>query len=101
MMTENSAWRNEPNYRLCYLAGYAIMLGMAPDAEALAVVGAQAEKVKSALAPQDAGAYLNFTEQRVDLSEAFSAETLSRLGRVRSEFDPDGLFRANHEIVPA
>ncbi len=76
-------------------------VGMAPDAEAAAAVGAQAEKVKSALGPHDAGAYLNFAEQRIDLSDAFSAETLSRLGRVRSEFDPDGLFHANHEIAPA
>ena len=35
MMTENSAWRNEPNYSLCYLAGYAIILGMSSDAAAI------------------------------------------------------------------
>ncbi len=35
MMTENGGWRNESKYSLCYLAGYAIILTMSPDAAAI------------------------------------------------------------------
>ena len=75
-------------------------VGMAIDEEATAALAAQIEKVQSALRTHDAGAYLTFTEKKVDPGELFDDETLRRLERVRSEYDPDQIFRANHEVAP-
>jgi FAD/FMN-containing dehydrogenase len=76
-------------------------VGMVIDEQAAAALAAQVEKVEQALKPHDAGAYLNFTEKKVDLGELFPDEALQRLQRVRSEYDPNGLFRSNHEIAPS
>jgi hypothetical protein len=77
-------------------AGAAIMAPeMAPLAEA------QLALVENALAPHDAGRYLNFTERPADLAAMFPSAALERLGRAKQTYDPDGLFRANHAIDPA
>ncbi len=76
-------------------------VGMVIDEQAAAALAAQIEKVEDALRPHDAGAYLNFAEYKLDPAEMFGDEALQRLRRVRTEYDPNGLFRSNHEIAPS
>lgn len=66
-------------------------VGMATQAEALALTGA--------LAPWASGsAYLNFVESPTDASGAFTDGAWERLRAVRSVVDPDGVFLANHTV---
>jgi FAD/FMN-containing dehydrogenase len=44
------------------------------------------------------GHYLNFAETKVDTGSAYSADAYARLRAVRANVDPEGLFKANHEI---
>ena len=46
----------------------------------------------------DAGHYVNFTEEPHDVAELYPPDVLERLREVRAEYDPDGLFRANHAV---
>jgi FAD/FMN-containing dehydrogenase len=64
------------------------------------VVAADTARLMEAMRPYDSGsAYLNFVEEAgFDASRAFSAESWRRLQQVRADYDPDGLFLANHEI---
>ena len=62
-------------------------------------VQAQLALVEGALAPYDAGRYLNFTEERHSPDAAFPAETYRRLQAARAAYDADGLMKANHEIA--
>ena len=78
---------------------YAMFGGGAVFEPAMAVaVQAQLALVHGALAPYDAGSYLNFVEEPHATEVAFPADTHSRLVAARAEYDPDGLFKANHEI---
>ena len=80
------------NY-LQYAAGAVI------EPEAMPVVRSHLAKVDEVFEPLDAGAaYWSFLEHEDDASRFFDADTLERLRRVRSEYDPDRMFRANHEI---
>jgi FAD/FMN-containing dehydrogenase len=55
--------------------------------------------VSDAMAPWDAGIqYLNFEEESVDARVFYDADTWRLLRALRSEWDPNGLFLANHEI---
>ena len=76
-------------------------VGMAADEDATRALSDRIEGVKGALRQHDAGTFLNFTEQRVDVAGAFTDSTYRRLQQVRAALDPDELFRANHEIAPA
>ncbi len=60
----------------------------------------QAKSVTQAMAPWDAGTrYLNFEEEeRVDAQVFFDADTWRVLRALRTHWDPNGLFLANHEI---
>jgi hypothetical protein len=59
----------------------------------------QAEAVSGALAPWDSGAgYLNFEERKVDARMFFDEDTWRLLRALRTEWDPECLFLANHEI---
>jgi FAD/FMN-containing dehydrogenase len=49
--------------------------------------------------PHESGFYGNFVEKKSDTAGFFPAETYARLQAIKSEYDPDGLFRANHEIT--
>ncbi len=73
--------------------------GLALDDNMRAAVRSDARRLKSALAPYGRGGhYLNFAEHRVEASSAYTTEAHARLRQVRSQMDPEGLFRANHEI---
>ena len=76
-------------------------VGMAIDENAVSAISDQIDRVKGALRQHDAGTFLNFTEQRVDVATAFPGSTYRRLQQVRAELDPDELFRPNHQIAPA
>jgi len=59
----------------------------------------QAEAVSQALAPWDAGMrYLNFEEGVADARLFYDEDTFRLLRALRTEWDPSGLFLANHEI---
>ena len=60
-----------------------------------------AHQLMTALAPWSTGSeYLNFTERSLDTSAAYDRDTWLRLRSVRTAWDPDGLFLANHVIPP-
>jgi FAD/FMN-containing dehydrogenase len=59
----------------------------------------QADGVSEALTPWDSGTrYLNFEEGVVDPQVFFDADTWRLLRALRTHWDPNGLFLANHEI---
>ncbi|HEY7453535.1 MAG TPA: FAD-binding oxidoreductase [Thermoleophilaceae bacterium] len=59
----------------------------------------QTHAVASAMAPWDAGTrYANFEEKSVDARLFYDEDTFRLLRALRTEWDPSGLFLANHEI---
>ena len=74
--------------------------GLAIDAAMDAIVEEQSDALIDALAPYGSGRnYLNFAERQVDASTGYSDDAWERLCRIRAEVDPEGVFRANHEIA--
>ena len=60
-----------------------------------------AHQLMAALAPwATGGEYLNFTERSLDTSAAYDRDSWLRLRSVRTAWDADGLFLANHVIPP-
>ena len=55
--------------------------------------------MKASLEPYDAGRYLNYCEERFELTQAFPQETVDRLREVKQRYDPDNFFRANHPVT--
>jgi FAD/FMN-containing dehydrogenase len=45
--------------------------------------------------------YLNFTPDRDRVRAAYGDEKLARLVALKDEFDPDNLFRGNHNVAPS
>jgi FAD/FMN-containing dehydrogenase len=83
------------------MLGAFVLLGlgvpMAPGDEAK--IAADAARLVAACAPWTNGhSYLNFTEIAVDSGTGFEAAAYRRLAAVRSEYDPDRMFVANHPI---
>jgi FAD/FMN-containing dehydrogenase len=74
-------------------------LGMVFGPDDVARVAGDSERLVAACAQWGNGRqYLNFAERRIDTSTAFDAPAWQRLSAVRSAYDPDGLFVANHAI---
>jgi FAD/FMN-containing dehydrogenase len=46
-------------------------------------------------------AYLNFTPEQGRVRAAYGDEKLARLVALKDEYDPDNLFRGNHNIAPS
>jgi FAD/FMN-containing dehydrogenase len=76
---------------------FALGMPMAPGDEEK--IAADAASVVAACTPWGNGhRYLNFSEQPVDSATAFEDAVYRRLAAVRAEYDPDGMFVANHPI---
>ena len=83
-------------------ASYAVFaVGMVMTPEMRAAVDAHAARVVAALAPYRADdGYLNFAERAGDPADLFGdQETYGRLRAIKGIYDPDDLFRSNHEIT--
>jgi hypothetical protein len=85
---------------LASLPGEYMLFGVAPimDPSMAEPLQADMARLAEAFRPDAVGLYLNFTEVAADVEAMFPAGTVPRLRRVRSEYDPDGLFRANHAL---
>ncbi|HEX2233786.1 MAG TPA: FAD-binding oxidoreductase [Thermoleophilaceae bacterium] len=85
---------------LASLAGsfVSMAVGAVLDEASAAAGQAQLALLHDALAPHQVGHYLNFTEVAVDPRSAYGADAYARLQALKGEYDPDGLFRANHRI---
>lgn len=47
------------------------------------------------------GSYFNFCERPTPFEDLFDAETARRLSTIKSQWDPDGVIRANHAVPAA
>ena len=83
-------------------APYALYaVGMAADPEMKDAVSQSIVQMQTALAPWDAGRFLNFTERPGETARMFADDAYRRLREIKSKYDPDNLIQANHEIPPA
>jgi FAD/FMN-containing dehydrogenase len=73
-------------------------IGLGMDEATAVAADVQTARVQDALAPHAVGHYLNFAEEEVDVRDAYTADAYTRLRALKGEYDPDGLFRANHRI---
>jgi FAD binding domain/Berberine and berberine like len=78
---------------------FAVGLAATPEMEEAA--SQRVVQVQVALAPWDAGRFLNFTEEPGQAGRMFTDDVYDRLRMVKSKYDPDNLIQANHEIPPA
>jgi hypothetical protein len=77
-------------------------VGMVMEPGAAEAIGRTLDGVFAAMAPWDAGtAYLNFAEEPIDTSVAYSGEAYERLQAIKARYDASDVFRANHPIAPA
>ena len=67
--------------------------------EAMAPTRAWLGAFKAALEPYDAGRYLDFAEERFEMTQAFPLETVERLREVKQRYDPENVFQANHPVT--
>ncbi len=86
---------------LSHLDGAFVCLGvgiaMAP--EQVEPVNRHLDALTDALSPWGAERdYYNFAERAAEPSALFGPEALKRLSRVKSTWDPEGLFRATHQV---
>ena len=72
-----------------------------PDPSLVPPARERLDRLTAALAPYDAGRYLGFCENATEFSTAFPPETCDRLRAAKAKYDPDGVFRANHEVSVA
>jgi FAD/FMN-containing dehydrogenase len=79
------------------------IVGMTPTPEIAAAVSAALPVMRDAMARYEQGRqYLNFAEQKgVDVRRFYDEDTFERLTKVKATYDPNEVFRANHQIPPA
>jgi FAD/FMN-containing dehydrogenase len=78
-------------------AGFFVAIAATPEMAAQGLADARA--LTEALAPWSSDrAYLNFAEERKDVSTGYEPSDWERLQAVRAKVDPAGLFAANHEV---
>jgi Berberine and berberine like len=74
-------------------------VGMIMDPRTASAINGQLEVVADALKPWDSGVrFANLVEVPIDVRMCYPPENLDRLQEVKSRYDPDDLFRANHPI---
>lgn len=76
-------------------------VGIPMTEEIAAALHTHGDRLVSELAEYDRGRYLNFTERPTDTRLAYSDAGFARLQATRANWDPDGLFSANHPIPHA
>jgi FAD/FMN-containing dehydrogenase len=74
-------------------------VGITPVPEAMAPTKQWLGAMTDAMAPWDAGRYLNFSDESEDIATAFPPETVERLRAAKQKYDPENLFHANHPVV--
>jgi FAD/FMN-containing dehydrogenase len=57
------------------------------------------DRLTAALAPYDAGRYVNFSDRPLTSEAFFDADTCRRLQAVKSRWDPDDLILAGHPVA--
>ena len=86
-------------------ARFQLFVGAVGAPDMLETFRAPLEEVQRALAPWSTGGHAvnflgNFDIGPGDAESAYEPETYARLRDVKSSFDPDNLFRINHNIPP-
>ncbi|HEY0279429.1 MAG TPA: FAD-binding oxidoreductase [Solirubrobacterales bacterium] len=86
-----------------HLPGEFLMFGVniVPDPSALAPTKAALGAMRDAMAPWDAGRYLNFSDESEDIAVAYPPATVERLRAAKSKYDPENFFHAAHPVVTA
>jgi FAD/FMN-containing dehydrogenase len=80
----------------------AFSLGMPMAPELVEAIGGRLDAIEEALAPWTAeGGYFNFAERPCDVDAILPPDVCARLGEVKRRYDPDRIFRANHELALA
>jgi FAD/FMN-containing dehydrogenase len=96
--------RTSPGDGVASLAGIEYLsfaVGIAATPEMAQRTERDVARVLAALAPYDAGRdYLNFREARASGQRLFSPPVYRRLREIKSEVDPDDIFRSNHPVRP-
>ena len=73
-------------------------LGGVMDPADVPVIEAELARVAGTFEPHDVGRYSNFTEESHDVEAMYPAGTVPRLRAVKADYDPEGLFKANHAV---
>jgi hypothetical protein len=76
-------------------------VGILADPAAVAPTEERLASLRDAMEPWDGGCYMNFSDAPEDITSAFPAESVERLRELKSQYDPEGLFHANHPVVTA
>jgi FAD/FMN-containing dehydrogenase len=80
----------------------AFSLGMPMTPELGEAIAGRLDALDEALAPWAAeGGYFNFAERPCDADAILPPDVCARLGEVKRRYDPDRVFRANHELALA
>lgn len=74
-------------------------VGITPVPEAMAPTKQWLGTMTAAMAPWDAGRYLNFSDEDEDIANAFPPDTVTRLRAAKAKYDPENLFHANHPVI--
>lgn len=80
----------------------ATVAGLFGTAEDAAAHSGWVEETAGAYRTEGAGAYVGFLgdEGEEGFAAAYPRETRQRLAAIKAEYDPENLFRSNHNIVP-
>jgi FAD/FMN-containing dehydrogenase len=79
-----------------------VVAGMTQDREQADAIEADVEAVAAKLRPYaTGGSFLNFLLDADRTAEAYTEADYRRLTEVKAKYDPDNVFRANHNIPPA
>jgi hypothetical protein len=74
---------------------------MTPDREQADAIEADLEAVAAKLRPHaTGGSFLNFLGEARKTPDAYTDADYRRLTEVKAAYDPDNVFRANHNIPP-
>lgn len=76
-------------------------MGTPADPAGSIAVAERLAEVTRVLTPLEVGHALNFVERPTVTREVYAPETYRRLQAVKTSYDPQERFRANHPVPPA